>query len=138
MTALWDFSTDAAKVRLLVSDIDLDAPIFGDEAIDAFLSMAAGNVKRAAASALLVIAANEVLVQKRLRLLDLTTDGPAEANALRQLAAQYRAEADEEAATATGNIGWLELPAGIEQLDRRTPESWSALLGERADGPRLR
>jgi len=138
MTALLDFSTDAAKVRLLISDIDLDAPIFSDEAIDAFLSLAAGNVKRAAAAALLVIAANEVLVQKRLRLLDLSTDGPAEAEALRKLAAQYRAEADEEAATATGSIGWLELPAGIEQLDKRTPESWAALLGERTDGPRLR
>lgn len=136
MTAIWDFSTDAAKVRLLISDIDMDAPIFGDEAIAAFLSMAGDNAKRAAASALLVIAANEVLVQKQIRLLDLSTNGPAQANALRQLAAQYRAEADGEAATATGSIGWLELPAGIEQLDRRTPESWSALLGERTDGPR--
>lgn len=136
MTSLLDFSTDTAKVRLLVSDIDLTAPIFSDEALDTFLSLAAGNVKRAAASALLVIAANEVLVQKQIRLLDLSTNGPAQANALRQLAAQYRAEADGEAATATGSIGWLELPAGIEQLDRRTPESWSALLGERTDGPR--
>ena len=83
-----------------------------------------------------MIAVNEVLVQKRIRLLDLTTDGPAEANALRALAAQYRAEADEEAATAAGSVGWLELPAGIGQFDRRTQESWSALIGERTDGSR--
>jgi hypothetical protein len=136
MTALTDFSTDGAKVRLLISDIDTAAPMFNDASVEAFLSLHGGNVKRAAAAALLVIAVNEVLVQKRIRLLDLTTDGPAEANALRALAAQYRAEADEEAATAAGSVGWLELPAGIGQFDRRTQESWSALIGERTDGSR--
>lgn len=138
MTTLTDFSTDGALVRLLISDIDTAAPIFNDASVAAFLSLHGGNVKRAAAAALLVIAVNEVLVQKRIRLLDLTTDGPAEANALRALAAQYRAEADEEAATAAGSVGWLELPAGIGQFDRRTQESWSALIGEPTDGPRGR
>lgn len=134
MTAITDFSTDAAKVRLLISDIDTAAPMFNDASVEAFLSLAAGNVKRAAASALMVIAVNETLVQKRIRLLDLSTDGPSEAEALRKLALQYRAEADVEAATAEGAVGWLELPAGIGQFDRRTPGSWSALIGERSDG----
>lgn len=134
MTTLTDFSSDGAKVRLLISDIDTAAPIFNDASVEAFLSLAGGNVKRAAAAALLVIAVNETLVQKRLTLLDLRTDGPAEAEALRKLAAQYRAEADEEAATAAGSVGWLALPAGIGQFDRRTPEGWSALIGERTDG----
>lgn len=131
MTVMVDFSSDAAKVRLLISDIDLSAPIFNDASVEAFLEMAAGNVKRAAASALMVIAVNETLVQRRIRLLDLTTDGPAEAEALRKLAGQYRAEADEEAATATGSIGWLPLPAGIGQFDRRSPDDWARLLDER-------
>lgn len=126
-----DFSTDAGKVRLLVSDIDEMRPIFNDASIDAFLELAGENVKRAAASALLVIAVNEVLVQKRIRLLDLSTDGPAEAEALRKLAAEYRAQADAEAAGATGSIGWLELPGNIGQFDKRTPEAWGALVGER-------
>ena len=134
MTAMADFSSDGAKVRLLISDIDLSAPIFNDASVEAFLSLSGANVKRAAAAALLVIAVNETLVQKRLTLLDLKTDGPAEAEALRKLAAQYRAEADEEAATAAGSLGWLDVPAGIGQFDRRTPESWSALIGERTDG----
>lgn len=125
MTALTDFSTDGAKVRLLISDIDATRPIFGDEAIAAFLSIAGDNVKRAAATALLVVAANEVLVQKRIRLLDLQTDGPAEAEALRKLAEQYRKEADVEAA---GGIGWLELPDNVGQFDQRTPESWATLM----------
>jgi hypothetical protein len=131
MTAMTDFSSDAGKVRLLISDIDLTAPIFNDASVEAFLEISGGNVKRAAAAALMVIAVNEVLVQKRIRLLDLTTDGPAEANALRALAAQYRKEADEEGARATGSIGWLALPAGIGQFDRRPPDDWARLLDER-------
>lgn len=126
-----DFSTDAGKVRLLIGDIDVTRPIFNDQSIDAFLEIGGESVKRAAASALLVIAVNEVLVQKRIRLLDLSTDGPAEAEALRKLAAQYRAEADAEEAGATGSIGWLELPENIGQFDRRTPEAWGTLIGER-------
>lgn len=128
MTAITDYSTAGAKVRLLISDIDSTAPIFGDEAIDAFLALSDDSVKRAAATALMVLAANEVLVQKRIRLLDLATDGPAEAEALRKLAEQYRREADMEAG---GGIGFLELPAGVEPFDRRTPASWAALLEER-------
>jgi hypothetical protein len=124
MTALSDFSTNAGKVRLLITDIDLYNPIFEDTAIAAFLSMNGDNVKRAAAQALLVIAVNEVLVQKRIRLLDLSTDGVSEANALRELAAQYRKEADQE---ATGNIGYLAVPEGIGQFDKRSPEQWARL-----------
>ena len=128
MTAITDFSTDVAKVRLLIGDINAATPIFNDEAIQAFLSLSAESVKRAAAAALLVMATNEVMVQKRIRLLDLSTDGPAEAEALRKLAEQYRKEADIEAA---GGIGWLELPTGVGQFDKRTPQSWADLLGER-------
>lgn len=108
MTAITDYSTDAAKVRLLISDIDDTDQIFNDQAIQAFIDLALdGNVKRAAASALLTIATNEVLVQKRIRLLDLSTDGPAQAAALRQLAQQLRAEADEE--EVTGAFDWAEM-----------------------------
>lgn len=128
MTTLTNFSTDLAKVRLLISDIDWDNPIFNDEAIEAFLALSSDSVKRAAATALLVMATNEVMVQKRIRLLDLSTDGPAEAEALRKLAEQYRREADIE---ASGGIGWLELPAGVGQFDKRSPDEWAALQAER-------
>ena len=132
MTVLTDFSTDVAKVRLLISDIDPTAPIFGDAAIATAIEMAPGNnLKRAAAQLLLIIAVNEVLVQKHIKLLDLQTAGDLVAKELRALAAQYRAEADEEGARATGSIGWLELPAGIGQFDKRPPEDWARLLGER-------
>jgi hypothetical protein len=111
-----DYTGDAAKVRLLISDTDLQQPIFNDEAIEAFLSIAGGSVKRAAASALMVITVNEVLVQKRIRLLDLQTDGPAEANALKALAEQYRKEADAE--EVEGAFDWADMvltPAQYEE-----------------------
>ena len=97
MAAITDYSTDVAKVRLLISDIDDAQQIFNDPAISAFLSMALdGNVKRAAAQALLVMATNEVL----------STDGPAEAKALQDLAKQLREEADAE--EIEGAFDWAE------------------------------
>lgn len=97
MTAIIDFSTSTNKVRLLIGDIDVTDKIFNDSAIDAFIAMALdNNIKRAAAQALLVIAVNEVLVQKRIKLLDLSTDGPAEATALQALAKELIRQADEE------------------------------------------
>ena len=116
MTAITDFSTDAAKVRLLISDIDDTDQIYNDEAINAFISMALdNNIKRAAAQALLSIAVNEVLVQKRIKILDLQTDGPAEAEALRKLALQYRDEADAE--EVTGAFDWAEMINTVPQFD---------------------
>jgi hypothetical protein len=110
-----DYSSDAGKVRLLIGDIDGDDPIFQDDAITAFLSIALdNNVKRAAAQALLVIAANEVYVQKAIKILDLSTNGPAEAEALRKLAADLVAQADNE--ELDGAFDWAE------QIN--TPAQW--------------
>ena len=107
MAAISDFSSDVAKVRLLIGDIDDTARIFNDSAIAAFIALALDNsVKRAAAQALLTIAVNEVLVQKRIKLLDLSTDGPAEAEALRNLAKDLMAQADME--EVDGAFDWAE------------------------------
>ncbi len=118
MPALTDYSGNVAKVRLLISDIDDAQQIFNDQAIQAFIDMALdGHVKRAAAQALLVMATNEVLVQKRIKLLDLSTDGPAEAQALLSLAKQYREEADGE--EIDGAFDWAEqinTPAQLGEL----------------------
>jgi len=117
MTAISDFSTDAAKVRLLIGDIDDTARIFNDAAINAFIGLALdNNVKRAAAQALLTIAVNETLVQKRIRLLDLSTDGPAEAEALRALAKELMAQADAEEAE-DGAFDWAEMVSTTGQYD---------------------
>ena len=103
-----DFSTNVNKVRLLIADIDDTDQIFTDAAITAYIDLSAeNNLYRAAALALLAIAVNETLVQKRIKLLDLSTDGPAEAEALRNLAKEYRAIAAEE--EVEGAVDFAEL-----------------------------
>lgn len=107
MTAITDYSTDVAKVRLLIGDIDDTDQIFNDEAIQAFIDMALdSNLKRSAAQSLMSIAVNEVLVQKRITLLDLKTDGPAEAIQLRLMAKELMKQADDE--ELTGAFDWAE------------------------------
>jgi len=107
MTQITDFSTNVAKVRLLISDVDDTDQIFNDEAIQAFIDMALdSNLKRAAAQSLMSIAVNEVLVQKRITLLDLKTDGPAEAIQLRLMAKELMKQADDE--ELTGAFDWAE------------------------------
>lgn len=114
-----DYATDAGKVRLLIGDIDANDHIFQDDAISAFLDIALdGNVKRAAAQALLVIAANEVYVQKQIRILDLSTGGPSQAEALRKLAADLVAQADNE--ELDGAFDWAEMINTTAQWDEFT------------------
>jgi hypothetical protein len=113
-----DFATPVGQVRLLISDIDEDQPIFADPAIETFIGLAAGNhVKRAAALALRTIAANEVLVQKRIRTLDLSTDGPAQAKELRALADDLERQADDE--EVDGAFDWAEWVTSPAQFRNR-------------------
>jgi len=84
--------------------------MFQDGEIDTFLTLMGSNVLRAAAVALFTIAAQEVLLMKRIKLLELTTDGPAEADALRRLALEYQEKADlAEAAEAGGAFDYAEM-----------------------------
>ena len=116
MTAITDYSTDVAKVRLLIGDIDDTDQIFNDEAIQAFIDMALdSNLKRSAAQSLMSIAVNEVLVQKRITLLDLKTDGPAEAIQLRLMAKELMKQADDE--ELTGAFDWAEQINNTWQYD---------------------
>lgn len=84
-------------VRLLVSDTGTgDARIFSDGEINAFLTLEASDVKRAAAQALESIASNEALVGKVIKSQDLSTDGPKVAESLRAHAARLREQAATE------------------------------------------
>ena len=96
----YDPTSDAGYVRLLISDVS-DTPVFTDAEIASFITRES-SPKRAAARALLTIAANEALLAKKITTQDLTTDGPATAEALRKLAAQLRAEDAEDEATTSG------------------------------------
>jgi len=110
MAFTYDVATDRGRVRLLITDTDTSHAIFTDAEVDAFLGLESSSVKRAAASALDQIASNEALVQKRIRLLDLSTDGPSVAKALREHAALLRTQADAgEAAEDGGSFDWAEM-----------------------------
>lgn len=91
MAFTYDVSTDRGKVRLLITDVQEANPLFQDAEIDAFLTLNT-SVRLAAAAALEVIAASEVLVLKKITILDLESDGPAVARELRELAKQLRAQ----------------------------------------------
>ena len=87
-------------VRLLTGDKKEDDYIFDDQEMEDFLVLNEGNVYYAAADALDAIAANAAYTLKVLTILDVTTNGQATADAIRQSAAALRARADQDAANA--------------------------------------
>jgi hypothetical protein len=94
------------QVRLLISDTDLDDPLFTDPQISTFLALENGSVRLAAAAALDVIATSEALTSKAIRTQDLSTDGPKVAAALRDHAAALRAQATASGETDGPGVGF--------------------------------
>lgn len=92
-------------VRLNITDTGTEQ-LFTDDQLNAWLTSYDGNVNRATYRALVTIATSTVLVSKKIRTQDLSTDGPAEAAALLKLAETYKAEADADEGTFDG---FLEL-----------------------------
>lgn len=118
-----DPTTSIGMVRLLCTDLDEVAPLLTDAQITALLTLESGNVRLAAAQALDTIASSEALVSKKIRTLDLQTDGPAVAKELRERAAGLRKQAD-SVDPATGE------PFAFDIVDY-DPNAWLAaeLLG---------
>lgn len=90
-----DAATDIGAVRLLATDLDEVTPLLSDAQITRLLSLAGGRVLRAAALALEAIATSENLISKRIKTLDLSTDGPAVARELREMAKQLKQQDDD-------------------------------------------
>ena len=112
MTWTYDLSTDAGKVRLLIGDTDIaepDARIFSDEELAALLALEASDVRRAAAQALDTMATSEAMIQKVIRVMDLTTNGAATAAALRAHAKELRRQVAEGEPAAGGLLDWAEM-----------------------------
>lgn len=103
-------ATDAGRVRLLCTDTGT-VEMFSDAEIVVFLELCGNVILLAAAMALDVTAASEVLVQKRIQLMDLKTDGPGEAAALKVVAESYRTQA----ASLLG-FDWAENPVDVFAL----------------------
>jgi hypothetical protein len=113
----YDPTTDRGKVRLLIGDTDeatADNQLFQDNEIDTFLSMEGSTVRLAAALALETMASSEAFITKRIRLLDLTTDGPAVAAELRKRAESLRSQEDED-----GEFDYAEWVLDAGTLDER-------------------
>jgi hypothetical protein len=102
MAFTYVLTTSIGQVRLLIPDrVSTDA-FFEDAEITAFLALESSNVRRAAAMALETMASNEAYVQKAIRVLDLSTNGPAVAASLQARADKLRAQADAAEAAEDG------------------------------------
>lgn len=98
MSFTYDLNTDIGKVRWRIGDKYVDNVIFDDEEIEVALLFEENNVKRAAAQCLETIAADQVLVLKVIKTLQLTTDGAKVAAELRANAKLLRDQAEIDAA----------------------------------------
>jgi hypothetical protein len=99
-----DYTEPLGQVRLLITDVAEEPAeqLFNDEQLKAFLTMCGDNVNRAAARALLVMAASEVMVSKVIRTQDRSTDGAKVSAELRALAGVLAEAADTEDAATDG------------------------------------
>ena len=104
----YPIDTDIGKLRLLIPDKESSDYIFADEELEAFLALE-GDIRSAAALALETIAANQALVLKVMRLLDVQTDGARVAEVLMARAALLRKQAEEEAIAAGSGFDWAEM-----------------------------
>lgn len=99
-TYSYDISTDVGKVRALVPDRSEGDYLLSDEEIAFYLAIEP-SLKRAAAQAIEVIASDQVLVLKAIKILQLQTDGPKMSVALLQRAQRLR-DSDDYAQAAAG------------------------------------
>jgi hypothetical protein len=88
------YTDQQRQVRLLIADTDPANRFFSTGELTDFLALNGASVRRAAAQALDVWAANEAMVSKKITTQDLQTDGPAVAASLRQAATELRRQAD--------------------------------------------
>lgn len=105
-----DFSTDIGAVRALIPDVErvdftgegVPTYMFSDAHLRVLLSLyasrpsRAGQIKRAAADAIVAVANSEALISKVIKTEDLQTDGAKVANALLVGARQLRDDADQD------------------------------------------
>lgn len=96
-----DYEKPIRQVRGLIADM-ATPPLLDDQIITSYLELqgweegARWAVYRAAADALDAIAVSEVLVSKKIRTQDLSSDGPAVSAELRRTAEGLRTRADDE------------------------------------------
>jgi hypothetical protein len=100
-TGLIHFVAPPADGAVIV--VTYEFALLHDDDIQFFLDLNDDNVRRAAADALDTIASSEVLIQKRITLLDLKTEGDGVAKSLREHAKRLR-DADNEASAENDTL----------------------------------
>ena len=113
MALLMD-DTTLRLVRLNLADPDNGSPLLSNDDLHALYESVGGNQARTIAAALRVIAASEVLVSKKIRTQDLSTDGPAVAAELRAQAKWWddKADAEDNDGDPDGYVGYVAGTAG--------------------------
>ena len=108
MALLMD-DTTLRLVRLHLADPDNGSPLLSNNDLHALYESVDGNQARTIAAALRVIAASEVLVSKKIRTQDLSTDGPAVAAELRAQAKWWddKADAEDNDGDPDGYVGYV-------------------------------
>lgn len=107
-------------VRLNLTDLDPENYLLTDGQIQGLLLSHNGNVNRASAQGLRIIAVSEVLLSKAIRSQDLSTNGPAVARELRESAARLDAAAN--AADDAEDAGLILYNFGARQRRKETEE----------------
>lgn len=113
MSFTYDPATPTGQVRTLIGDTDETSPYFTDEAIAGLLSLEDNEIKLAAADALDAIASTQALLQKKVKVGDISTDGPAVADALRKHAQALRAQVYD----GSPAFDIVEMNLGLNALD---------------------
>ena len=126
MAFTYVLGTNTGMVRLLIPDREILEYFFEDEEIAAIWAAQIGatdQIKnlRTAATCLEIMASDEAYTLKVVKLLDLTTNGPATAAELRARAAHLAAQADDLESASVADFDWAEWVvndfSGRERLD---------------------
>ena len=112
---------DVSAVRALIADPPGSGALLTDETLGVYLDLNSSNIRLAAADALEAIAVSEVLVSKKIRTQDLTTDGPAVSAELRALAKRLR-DAAQAAIDLVYTFDGFDLVDTLGGADDCTPE----------------
>lgn len=123
--AVLDPTTPVGITRILAADFDLPLnATFQDETYTALLNLNNQSVRLAAAQAIDVMALNEAIVQKVIKILDLRTDGAHTAAAMVIQANELRRQEYEGSGDFTGMFDYAEMVTNPQTMRERVIAQW--------------
>jgi hypothetical protein len=130
VTTTYDFgASPLGQCRLLGFDTDLENASFQDEEWTVFLNLNNQDVRLATAQGVDVLAGSEAYIQKVVKLLDMTTNGPATAKSLHDYAAELRRQAYEGDGDMIGFIDVAETVESPWTYRERMVKQWMRTAG---------